>query len=109
MADKRSVIMNKRLLDGLSIISKIVMWALGVLVIYWLILKLTGHSPTYDQLILAIVSILATGFFAFIIYFIQFSNRVYQHMGRVENHMKDSDRRFHALANDFKTHIKEMH
>ena len=36
----------------------IYIWILGVLLIYWILLKLTNHSPTVDQMILVGVGIL---------------------------------------------------
>ncbi|MBI2564570.1 hypothetical protein HYV79_01095 [Candidatus Woesearchaeota archaeon] len=43
-----------------EIITNIIIWSLGILLIYWLVLKLTNHSPTFDQIIGGALGILGT-------------------------------------------------
>jgi hypothetical protein len=43
-----------------GIASKILFYALGILLIYWLLLKITGHSPTSDQITTIVLSFLLT-------------------------------------------------
>jgi hypothetical protein len=40
--------MKEKTADWLIMLSKIASWVLSVLAIYWIILKLTNHSPTTD-------------------------------------------------------------
>jgi hypothetical protein len=81
---------------------KVFSWVLLAVVIYWLILKLTNHSPTLLEIFFGMqmtINVVMLGFMY----------RVSKHMGRVEQYMKDNDRRFAALASDFKRHLKEEH
>ncbi len=38
----------------------IIVWILGIVLIYWLILKLTDHSPTFIQLVIVVGGIIGT-------------------------------------------------
>ncbi len=38
---------------------KLLIYGLGILVIYWLLLKITGHSPTGDQIIIVYLTLLS--------------------------------------------------
>ena len=86
--------------DWIGILSKIVFWILSAIVIYWIILKLTDHSPTYDQVIITLLGILIVNHF-------WLSNKVSRHIGKIDEQMKESNRRFFALAKDFKKHLEQ--
>lgn len=40
--------------------SKLLAYVLGVWVIYWLLLKITGHSPTADQILMSYLALMTT-------------------------------------------------
>ena len=101
VADKRRL-MNNRISNWAIIASKILFWIIGILAIYWLILKLTNHSPTVIDLILSLQ-------IATITILVGFMYKTAKHMGKVENYMRGSDKKFNALANDFKKHVRDMH
>ena len=98
-----------KMLEWIQIGAKILFWCLSVILIYWLILKLTGHSPTTDQVIITLLVALCTTFAGFVIFSIRFTNKVCEHIGKVNQYMKESDRRFFALARDFKKHLEKCH
>ena len=51
----KNITVNKNWFDKTM---TIYVWILGVILIYWILLKLTNHSPTIDQLTLVGVGIL---------------------------------------------------
>lgn len=51
---------NKKIRPTSLILLKIVVWILGMIAVYWLILKITGHSPTSEAVMLIVLSILTT-------------------------------------------------
>jgi glucan phosphoethanolaminetransferase (alkaline phosphatase superfamily) len=90
----------------LMIISKILFWLLSCLAIYWIILKLTDHSPTVEYVLIAMMSITISGVFGIIIFLFVATGKVNKHMGKVENYIRTSDKRFFALASDFKKYCR---
>ena len=78
---------------------RICAWLISILVIWWLILKLTGHSPTTDQITLAFAS-------GIMIYVVRINGKLERLMGEFKMYRKESDRRFFALAKDFKKHLE---
>ncbi len=93
MADKRNLKS-----EYVQLATKIVIWILGSILIYWLILKLTGHSPTMDQLIL-----IGEGLIIGFLFKLQrdiHENRIEIKINRIK--IKNIDRNFIALAKDFK-------
>ena len=88
--------------DYFIISLKVIMWILGILVISMLLLKLTNHSPTLDQVIVTLLGVILAAIFTF-------SYTIGTHIGEVRSYMKESDRRFYAFVNDYKSHIKTMH
>lgn len=75
--------MNKDLINWMIITSKLLMWGLSILAIYWIILKLTNHSPTIEEVILVIVSITITGLFALIAVMVSFIGEMKEFKGRM--------------------------
>jgi len=93
MADT-DVNMKKKILDWIETIFKIFFWVIGALMIYWLLLKITGHSPTELQLIMGLQIATIT----ILVKHIIDTNRA---IGKFDCHKKECDRRFYALAKDF--------
>lgn len=81
----------------IMLIGKIVAWCFGIAVIIMLLLKITEHSPTMDQIILSLlgtmlISMISVGFM------------VGKRLGKMENDITHLTRMFYALARDFKNH-----
>lgn len=94
--------MKNKLNIYLLVLGKVVVWILGIAVIIMLLMKLTDHSPTADQIM---ISMLGAMFAAILTFGYVFGT----HMGRVERFMKESDRRFYAFARDYRKHLETMH
>lgn len=89
--------MREKVLFWVTLTAKVVMWILSVLAIYWIILKLTDHSPASDQVMLTVLSIIASGVFGLIALVIHFLMRFSHLAGKMDRHMHDSDRRFDRI------------
>ena len=100
MADERRD-MKMRIDEIVMHISKMLAWILSIIAIYWLLLKLTGHSPTTDQLSLMVQGITLTVLIKHVI-------KTEKHMTATEKHMNECDRRFYALARDFRRHAEHI-
>lgn len=77
-----------------DLISKILNWfilIMSAIVIYMLILKITGHSPTMDQIQITMLSLLGAGMF-----------KLFYNQGRIIARLDSLSRQFYALAKDFK-------
>lgn len=94
--------MKNNLNTYIIILGKILVWILGITVIIMLLLKLTGHSPTADQIM---VSMLGAMFATMLTFGYVFGT----HMGEVNRFMKESDRRFYALARNFERFKHHTH
>lgn len=84
---------------------KVIIWVFGIILIYWLLLKITGHSPTSETVFmgaLGIIVILHMFTLGFVI-----KNSI--DISDIKRFMKESDRRFYAFAADYKKHVREMH
>jgi len=87
-------------IDLFDLTTRIIMWILSLIVIYMLILKIIGRSPTLDTIFGSLLGIIGVGLL-----------NLYYKFGRFEGEIKtkldnliDS---FKALAKDFKEHIKK--
>ena len=107
MANKRNIIID-RTLDWVRIVSKLIVWICGSIIIYWLILKITGHSPTTDQVLISTMGILGMLQIATLTLLIKFMIDMSSFRGHTEHHIKECDRRFYALAKDFKNTDSEF-
>ncbi len=101
--------MRQRLIDWLIIGSKIAEWLFACTVIYWLVLKLTGHSPTIEEIILMFCGMIFTLVLGIAGILIKFMVDVNRFMVRAEDHRRECDRRFYSLAKDYKHHFNEYH
>lgn len=62
LADKRRRRMKKITVWhvlAFNVFMKLLIYGLGILVIYWLLLKITGHSPTGDQIMIVFLTLLS--------------------------------------------------
>ncbi|MBW2971958.1 hypothetical protein KY359_02880 [Candidatus Woesearchaeota archaeon] len=94
--------MNKNFIDWLIITSKLLMWGLSILATYWIILKLTNHSPTEFQIIILFLSFISGGMIALTGFVFKIWGEVKSIRSDLRNHARECDRRFYALAKDFK-------
>ena len=86
-----------RTFKKLGIAIKFAAMFLGTWSIYWLFLKITGHSPSIDEIILGMVSFNTVCIVSTIKVLSELN-------GRFREHAKNSDRRFYALTEDFKAY-----
>ncbi|MBU1198683.1 MAG: hypothetical protein KKF46_02205 [Nanoarchaeota archaeon] len=100
MRYKKNNSKNKNVLSVFEYLFWIYVILGSAVIVYFIILKLTGHSPTTDTIILTMLSVILAGLLGG-------SITVGTHIGKVNEFMKNSDRRFAALARDFKEHLKE--
>ncbi|MFO8016164.1 MAG: hypothetical protein R6U32_03605, partial [Candidatus Woesearchaeota archaeon] len=70
------------------------------LVIYWLVLKITGHSPTSEAVIMIVMGALT----ALVCLNLSFTFNIMKDLGDIKRYIKESDKRFYALAGDFRKH-----
>ena len=94
--------MSIKPIDIIIIFCKVIFLVLSAITIYGLILKLTNHSPTIEQLLMSSTGILATLQIATLGILIKFMSETNRFRGRVEHHIKECDRRFYNLAKDWK-------
>lgn len=76
--------------DFLIIFFTVVSWIMSCIVIYMILLKITGHSPTLDQIVVVIVSV----------NFAVASTLMFK-FGRMEEFMKSSKITFKKIGDDF--------
>jgi hypothetical protein len=92
--------MKNKTYEWIMVTSKFLFLMIAALLIYWLVLKLTNHSPTAEQLLIGLQIMTIT-------LLVGLMCKTFMHMGKVEQYMKESDRRFYALAKDFKRHTEQ--
>jgi len=104
-----SVFKMKKLEENIIFVSsvffKIVIWVLGVIVIYWLLLKITGHSPTSETVFIGVFGAIVTLMGIMLSFIINIKGEI----GEIKRFMKESDRRFYALARDFREFKNHVH
>ncbi len=93
------------LLTLIGRIYKIASVLLGILIIYWLFLKISGHSPTIEEVNLGITSILVMTMFGVVMFLVKLNGVVGELNGMLKEHIKSCDRRFDILEASFREHI----
>jgi hypothetical protein len=91
--------------DAFLIVTKVLTWTLSVIAIYWLILKLTNHSPTEIQAIFVLVGVIFSAISGMFVLGVRFAMKVSKHMGKVEQCMKENNRRLGALEFELRRYI----
>lgn len=86
----------------LNLILTILVVIFSLIIIYQLILKISGYSPTDFAIIYSFIGLLITN--TFIIYG-KFNGINYK-LGRLESKLDNLINQFSALASDFKEHLK---
>src|SRR3989344_9552287 len=99
MSPKNKEKPEKTFLESLQLIMYLYLIIASIVLIYLIFLKLTGNSPTNDQIMLTMLSVILAGM-------IGGSIKVGMHMGKTEQFMEDYNRKFNALADDFKAHVR---
>ncbi len=77
---------------------RLIAWFLSALLVYWFILKLTGHSPTTNQIVLV-------GQGVIIVYIVKLNSDMNALSVTLKNYIREIHRRFFTLAKDFKRHL----
>jgi hypothetical protein len=80
-------------LDILINASKLVSFVLGIIVIYWLLLKITGHSPTTDQVVLSYLTLITTLVVAMVGVLFKVVGELRELRGEFRQHVKYCDER----------------
>lgn len=100
---------NKKLEDYVLFVSKalfkIIVWILGVILIYWILLKIMGHSPPSETVFMGafgIIITLMTIMFGFVF-------NISRDIGEIKRFMMESDRRFYVLARNFERFKQHAH
>lgn len=79
--------------DYFELLTKTIMWILGIIVIYMLILKITGHSPTAEAVIIAFTGIIVTN-----LLFLNY--KIGRHEEKFNNIRKDIKESFERIKAD---------
>lgn len=74
-----------------GIVSKILFYALGILLIYWLLLKITGHSPTSDQILIMVFSFGLTAIWGIVVVLFKIVGELRELRGEFRQFMKHTD------------------
>ncbi|MFO8015595.1 MAG: hypothetical protein R6U32_00675, partial [Candidatus Woesearchaeota archaeon] len=77
----------------IQLLLKMTIWVFGGLVIYWLVLKITGHSPTSEAVIMIVMGALT----ALVCLNLSFTFNIMKDLGDIKRYIKESDKRFYAL------------
>lgn len=77
-----------------GLIAKFFAIVLGTLAIYLIYFKLTGHSPTVDEITLTMVSFIAVELYA-----------TNASLNELKGRFSEHSRKFDSLASDFKAHV----
>jgi hypothetical protein len=88
--------------DLLSKIFLIITVVLSFLVIYMLIIKIIGHSPTVTEITLGIITVLLGAF-------ISSGFHIYSQLGKVSENLKNVNRTLNSNGRDFKNHMDKYH
>ena len=95
-------------------IAAIISFPLGILCIYWLFLKITGHSPSIEEVILMAITGLGTITVAALFLLFRLAGDVGELKGMFIEHAKNSDRRFDTIerkidmvSQDLKSHLNK--
>lgn len=93
----------KRVIDKYKILVLLfrgIFWLLTSLVIYMILLKLTGHSPTTGDIALGLASSIWVIFFTFAVSFAR-------DLGEIKSDIKNLTKINYALGEDLKKHIND--
>jgi len=77
-----------------GIVSKILFYALGILLIYWLLLKITGHSPTSDQILIMVFSFGLTAIWGIVVVLFKIVGELRELRGEFRQFTKSTESEF---------------
>lgn len=80
----------KAKIDYFDLITKAIMWILGIAAIYMLLLKITDHSPTIDAILTTVIGIMAMGLLNLYYHFGEFNNFIKETFPRFERNIQES-------------------
>lgn len=87
--------------SNFEIIVEIVFWVMLVILVYQLLLKITGHSP-------ADIAVLYTGFIAMTTYIVSLTYKFAKFSGKVEEFMKNTRQSFSGIKVDMHRSFDEI-
>ncbi len=83
----------KKHIDYFELLTKTMMWILGIIVIYMLILKIIGHSPTTETVLISFIGIITISLLNLYYRFGEFNNFIKETFPRFERNIKESFKR----------------
>ncbi len=92
--------------DYFDLITKTVMWILGIIVVYMLIVKILGHSPTTEAIVLSLMGIFGMGLLHLYYHYGQFNNFTKETFPRFEKNIKESFARVKEDLEEIKRKMK---
>lgn len=98
----------KKQIDYLDLGMKIVLWILGIALIYMLILKITGHSPTFETVTLAFIGIFGVALLHLYYHFGQSNTFVKETFPRFERNVKDSFDKIKEEFGEIRSELKQI-
>jgi hypothetical protein len=98
----------KRLLIAMNIFFRLFVWVMGVIVIYMLILKITSHSPTADQIIIAFLTIIGGLIFGLIGLVFSFNSKLEGKISRLDRRLSRLEGQFHEFAKAFTAMSRDL-
>lgn len=80
----------KSKIDYFDLVTKAVMWILGIIAIYMLVLKITGHSPAIDAILTTFTGVIAMGLLNLYYHFGEFNHFIKETFPRFEKNIQES-------------------
>ncbi len=81
--------------------------AIGAWAIYWLFLKLTGHSPTFDQVIIVMLTLIGGSQFALVAKLNKLEGRFIENAKNTEKRFDSIERKIDIISSDIKNHLSQ--
>tara|TARA_Y100000310_G_scaffold274065_1_gene289845 strand:- start:2824 stop:3120 length:297 start_codon:yes stop_codon:yes gene_type:complete len=92
---------SKKLFYGLNIFFKILAVGLGLFVVVMVLWKLLGNSPTTEDILMVYLAFITSIIVSVIFMLVNIKGD----MGEIKASLKYSNKKFEALANDFKKYV----
>jgi len=102
---KKANTLKRQIMLYVNAVFKIIIWVFGIILIYWLLLKITGHSPTSETVFMSAFGVLVT----LHLFTLGLVIRNSVDISDIKRFMKEADRRFYAFAADYRKHVERMH
>lgn len=104
---KKQTIPNSSWAPTFVVFSRLVGWIMMIWAIYWILLKLTGHSPTLAEISINIsFGIVTVGSTLFVVLF-QMVYNLRNDVTQVQERTRNIERMVETVVNDLKQHIQD--